>query len=369
MKNSFARLASCLIALVALHNESSVEAAPRRGLVPGTGTLIEYAGDNFEDTSWSFVNNFPKSSREQDERLRSPTGFSTNGRWIEGPERGHPDLMKVVPTPAGGLEGSEHALLIRTLKSGIPGYNTLDVQQDDLIANTISRLGMTIPVSDIPNVVARVYLPPADEWEDRSGPHFGFRISASTMVTESVSNGFFGSRSATKAEPYWPGIWVHFRSKTNRRVEEDSAFLTIRGNRQGRDVKMKDISADKFGWWTFGMSVTPDGMVHYYAKQGVEDLTAADYLTSQFPYSFSAQRFRTYFFDVCNKNDGRTWSTPFVIDDPKLYVVNSGRVVASVKRKMEREARREAQRNAKSKSKRSSKQQAASQPTKNAKRR
>ena len=347
MTHSIRCLALCsLAACVLLLLNQDIHAGPGGSIVPGTGTLIDYVGDDFEDTDWSFVNNFPKSSREQDERLRGPTGYSVNKRWKEGPERGQPDHMKVVPTPPGGLPGSNYSLLMRTLNSGIPGTRTYTVQQDDLIANCISRLGTSIPVGDMPNVVARVYLPPADEWEDRSGPHFGFRISASTTATETVSKGFFGSRSETKVEPYWPGMWIHFKSKTSRKVEEDSAFLTVRGNRRGQDVKYLEIPQEKFGWWTLGMSVTPNGEIHYYAKPGVEDLTEADYITSQFPYSFSAQRFRTFFFDVCNKDDGTSWSTPFIIDDPELYLVNASRVASNVKRKIEREARTEARRQA-----------------------
>ncbi|MCH8243420.1 MAG: hypothetical protein IH897_12550 [Planctomycetes bacterium] len=344
MNPSLIRYASYLVAFAVVQTLSlPTEAA--RPVVPGTGTLIDYVGDDFEDASWDFKHNFPKSSREQDSRLRSPTGRSLNGRWIEGPERGQPDYMQVVPTPAGGLAGSNYALLMQTLNSGIPGRHLNNVQQDDLIANCISRIG-TISPSEIPSVVTRVYLPPADEWENRSGPHFGFRISASTVTTEK-SSGFFGGRSETKAEPYWPGIWIHFRSKTSRRTEKDSAFLTIRGNRMGRDVRYKEIPEEQFGWWTFGMSITGDGQIHYYAKPGVEDLTAADHITSQFPYSYKAQRFRTFFFDVCNKDDGKSWSTPFVIDDTRLYVVNDARIAAVVNRKMQREAKRKAQQNAK----------------------
>ena len=341
-------LASSLLAVAVM----SVSAHAARPVVPGTGTLIDYVGDNFEDTSWDFKHNFPKSSREQDERLRSPTGFSTNGRWKEGPERGQPDQMQIVPTPAGGLTGSHHALLVRTLNSGIPGRRMFDVQQDDLIANCISRVG-TLSPGEIPSVVSRVYLPPADEWENRSGPHFGFRISAQTTTTESVpGRGFFAAaRTETKAEPYWPGMWIHFRCKGTRGHKEDSAFITVRGDRMGRDVRYKEIPADQFGWWTLGMSMTGDGQIHYYAKPGVEDLTAADHLTSQFPYSYSAQRFRTFFFDVCNKDDGKSWSTPFVIDDSYLYVLNDSRVTSVVKRKMQLEARRAKQRSANSKSK------------------
>ena len=79
----------------------------------------------------------------------------------------------------------------------------------------------------------------------------------------------------------------------------------------------------------------------------MDDLTAEDYLTSQYPYSYHAERFRTFFFDACNKNDGKTWSTPFVIDDPQLYLMNPSRVAGTIKRKVEREARMKAQRAAK----------------------
>ena len=359
MNHPFLRLASAMLAAGLVSSFAvQLEAAPGGSVVPGTGSHIDYVGDDFEDNNWSFINNFPKSSREQDERMRSPTGKSTNNRWKEGPERGQPDQLKVVPTPPGGLLGSNYSLLMRTVNSGIPGRRTFTVQQDDLIANCIGRLGSTISPGDIPNVVARVYLPPAEEWENRTGPHFGFRISTSTVATKRASKGFFGSRGETKAEPYWPGIWVHFRSKGSRNAKEDSAFLTVRGNTRGQDVRYKEIPVEQFGWWTLGMSVTPNGQIHYYAKQGVDDLTEKDYLTSQFPYSYSAQSFRTFFFDICNNDDGKTWSTPFIIDDPKLYLVNASRVAANVKRKVERDARREAQKNAK-KSRSAKKQQTA----------
>jgi hypothetical protein len=87
------------------------------------------------------------------------------------------------------------------------------------------------------------------------------------------------------------------------------------------------------------MTLTPDGQVHYYASPGVDPLTAQDYLTSQYPYSFRAERFRTFFFNICNRNDGRTWSTPFVIDDPQLFLVNASRVQSIVDRKEQAQQR------------------------------
>jgi hypothetical protein len=311
--------------------------APSSAFVPGSGTCIDYVSDDFEDSTWQYIHKHPKSSREQDERVRMPTGGSTNGRWNEGPERGQPDQLEVAPTPTGGLEGSSRALIMRTLHSGIPGFNSRDVQQDDLIANCTSRLRGGIPVGERPSCTVRVYLPPADQWENRSGPHFGYRTSASTMTT-GKTKGLFSSSRESEVEPYWPGMWIHFRSQGSRGAKADSAYIAVRSNRMGHDFPAREIPVDQFGWWTLGMSYSADGMVHYYASPGVDELTQADYLTSQFPYGFQARQLRTYFFDVCNLNDGRTWSTPFVIDDPKLFVMNPTRVNSIVAQKQSQEA-------------------------------
>ena len=99
MKITFSRTL-CALSCALMMSSSALAARP---VVPGTGTKIDYVGDDFEDTEWSFVHRFPKSSREQDHQLRSPTGYSTNGRWVEGPERGQPDHMQIVATPAGGI--------------------------------------------------------------------------------------------------------------------------------------------------------------------------------------------------------------------------------------------------------------------------
>jgi len=313
------------------------QGATAQGVVPGTGTLIDYVGDTFEDPDWEFVQQGMKSSKENDERTRSPLGYSTNRRFFEGPERGYPDLLKVIPTPDGGLPGSEHALLMRTLRSGVPGRVTRGVQQDDLIVDCISRLGTAIRPSELPNCVVRLHMPPPEEWENRSGPHFGIRIGLSTTKRERQSGLFGMGRTEVTAEPYWPGMWIHFRSETDRNVEQDSAFLKVRGNRSGRDFYVSEI--EQFGWWTFGMSVTADGAVHYFAHPGVEPLTAADHITSQYPYSFRAEQFRTFFFNICNRDDGASWSTPFVIDDPQLFVVRSDRIESIVQRKLQRQQR------------------------------
>ncbi len=295
-----------------------LEAAP---LVPGTGTPVPQVGDDLEDPAWKFLHHHPKSSDEQDERQRTPTGKSANGRWYEGIKRGQPDVIRTVPTPEGGLAGSERSLLIRTLRSGIPGRFSYQMQQDDLIVNCQPRLGRTISISQSPNCVVRVFMPPFDQWEDRSGPTFGFRLALQThawkVPDKKRRRGFWSSskKEFTK-EIYWPGMFVQFRSQTDRRFDKDAAVLTIRGNTRGGDFLGPAIT--QTGWWTLGMSCTPDGQAHYFASPGVDDLTAEDHIASQFPYGYKAEQFRTFFFNVCNRDDGRTWGTPWIVDDPTL---------------------------------------------------
>jgi hypothetical protein len=230
-----------------------------------------------------------------------------------------------VPTPEGGIAGSTSSLLIRTLNSGIPGSLSYKMEQDDLIVNCSDRLRSGIPVGQGPSCVTRVYVPPFDQWENRSGPSFGFRISVEThawRVPEEKRNkrNFFGGTYPKEfgLETYWPGMFIQFRSETDKQFGKDSAYFTIRGDQRGADFKGPEITEE--GWWTLGMSCTGDGQVHYYIRKGVEDLTAADYIGSQFPYGYKAERFKTFFFNVCNQHDGRTWSTPWIIDDPVLFV-------------------------------------------------
>ena len=277
-------------------------------LVPGIGEKITNAGDDFEDPNWSYVFNNPKNSSELDGQSRLPNGYSRNRRWFEGPMRGHPDVLQRVPTPEGGLSGSRGSLLMRSLYTGTPDRPSYHSQQDDFIANVRGAMGRGVPVAWLPSFVVRVYMPPFDEWERRTGNTFAIRAGA------------HGSRPNGKEpiEEYWPGLWVVFNSKSDRRHKEDAAYFLIRSGPNGRDLRGPDIK--KTGWWTMGMSFTADGQVHYYAKPGIEDLTAADRVSSQYPYGFTCSQFDTFFFDLISADDGRTWSTSWIIDDPAFYV-------------------------------------------------
>ena len=292
----------------------------QRPVIPGTGSEILGVSDDFEDPSWHYIPNDPKSTEDIDENQRQPLGKSSNGRWYEGIKRGHPDVVKRVATPAGGLPGSEGALLMRSLYTGIPGRPSGKMHQDDFICNIQYRLRRKIDVAEVPSVTTRVFLPPVAEWEKRSGPHFGFRLALETTAMVEKEIGPFGmKRKQMDNEVYWPGLFIEFESKDDSKRTEDYAHFRVRSNRRGGDFRGPQITTT--GWWTLGMSVTPDGMVHYYASPGVEELTEDDYITSQLPYGYRAERFRTFFYNVCSADDGRRWSTTFIVDDPKVYLL------------------------------------------------
>lgn len=293
-------------------------------VVPGTGTFQAKASDDFEDPEWVFTHNFPKSSSNIDKQTRYPSGKSNNNKWFESLKRGQPDVIKRVTPPAGGLPGSTGAMLMQTLNSGIPGYSSRKWQQDDLLVDVTNALGGFVPVAWSPNVVVRLYIPEFDQWENRTGTSFGFRASVLAQRSTrggSRRSGLFGFRSrfsgGTESETLYPGMFIQFNSKTNG-YKEDSAFFIIRADERGYDYTGPQIK--QTGWWTIGMSFTPDGRIHYYGKPGVENLTPADHIASHNYHDYRCVRFNTYFFDVCNANDGRTWSTPWIIDAPAMYM-------------------------------------------------
>lgn len=316
--------AASLLAVNAL-SQTILAAPPVNVLVPGTGVQLTQCGDDFEDPNWVFNPNGPKSSEEIDKQQRLPLGKSANGRWFEGAKRGYPDVVKRVATPSGGLVGSEGALLLQSRLTGVPGRISYEMQQDDFIGNVQYRTGGPLSVDQAPSFTTRVYMPPLNEWENRVGPHFSFRSAIETTKMEKGKFIFSGSHEEN--EIYWPGLFILMEYKKNEEGRmERQAFFRVRANQNGGDVRGPNIEV--MGWWTLGLSFSPDGQVHYFAKPGVEELTRADHIASSLPYGYRCERIRAFFYNSVNKEDGKTWSTPFVIDDPKVFVANSGRMAS-----------------------------------------
>lgn len=295
---------------------SAVPAASAQGVVPGRGKLLTRALDDFEDPDWKWIPNGPKSSNEDDNQRRYPAGHSANGFWAESMKRGMPDHILRIPTPPGGLPGSKGSLLICTLNSGIPGRISLEPMQDDLILNCSQRVGQ-IPVGRSPNFTVRVWMPEWEDWSTYNGSHFGIRGACRTTTTERKGK-FLFARDVQTTEPYWPGVFIQYMPTGGKDGGPAAAWI-IRGNNQGNDYRGPAIT--KPGWWTVGMSFTPDGRCHYYLSEGVDELTVADHVGSAFPYGYRCEQFVTLFFNSLSKNNGREWGTPFVVDDPKVYAM------------------------------------------------
>ena len=276
-------------------------------LVPGTGQKVAGMGDDFEDEKFSYTYNLPKASKEIDERTRLPGGRSSNGRWSEGALRGTPDHVRRIETPEGGLANSQGSMLLQTLNSGVPGVLSYKGAQDDLLANSAVLRG-PVSVSSSPSVVTRVYVPSFDKFERRTGVSFGFRAAL---------KGYGGPKNPDELDDYWPGIFIRFMPKSNQPNSVDRARFLLRAGPTGADFWGPEIT--ETGWYTLGMSFTPDGSVHYYIKQGVENLTSADHVASRNPYGFQAKYFFTFFFNVLSSDNGKSWSTPWIVDDPTMY--------------------------------------------------
>ena len=278
-------------------------------VVPGTGIRVAKTGDDFEAEDWVYYPQHPKSSWNIDENIRQPGGSSKNFLWVEAAKRGQPDIIRRVETPPGGPEGSKGAMLIQSLYSGIPGRLSGQQQQDDLLHNVQGQVGRTIPVSWSPNCVCRCYVVHPRDWEQRNGATFGYRL------------GLVGYGRESSNEEYWPGIFVHMERGLKNNERTHAMRLWVRADQAGRD--MPSLTFEPETWFTMGMSCTPDGRCHFYAREGLEDLTAEDNIGSYWCYNYRAHSFQTFFFDVINQDDGRNVGTPWIIDDAMLYAASA----------------------------------------------
>lgn len=295
-------------------------------VIPGSGLRVRGFGDNFEAKDWEFTHNFPKSSYNLDKKTREPLGYSSNGLWFESAKRGQPDVVKIIAPPKGGILGSKGALLMRSLSTGIPGRRGRTSNQDDFLFDGDAA---PIPISKSPSVVVRVYFPPFKYWENSTDTSFGFRAALQATATKKKRR-LFRLRRVKKKELFYPGMFIQFNSETDADQIVDSAFFIIRGDNQGQDVVGPEIT--QTGWWTLGMSFTPDGKTHYFASPGVDDLTMADHIYSAQYRGLRFENFQTFFFDIVSKDNGRSWSTPWIVDDPWVHVGQRARFATRSRR-------------------------------------
>ena len=306
------RLAAALLVALGI---GTLRAEP---VIPGTGQKLDQVGDDFEDQGWEYIFNSPKSTRDLDEQDRLPAGEAKNGRWYEGMKRGHPDVVKRVPTPPGGLPGSQGSLLLQSLWTGSPGPAAAVLGPGRLDCRRLVSPGRLDPGRLLSQCRRPGFLASRGHLGESDGAAFWLPHRAGNHGR--IGRGRMCDSPIPGPRPKPIGRACSSSSKARpTKAESDYAYLRIRADQSGGDFRSKQITTT--GWWTLGMSVTPDGMVHYFAGPGVDNLTQEDYLGSQYPYGLRAEGFKTFFFNVCNGDDGRNWSTAWTIDDPSVFVV------------------------------------------------
>ena len=135
--------------------------------------------------------------------------------------------------------------------------------------------------------------------------------------------GMFGRRRSYNPnrrvwDTFYPSFFISFNSKADGH-EKDSAEFIIRGSDANVDYTAMEIK--QTGWWTLGISFTPDGRAHYYASPGVDDLTKSDHIASHFSQGVRAEYFNSFYFNVCNQDRG-DWSTEWIVDNPTVYTLD-----------------------------------------------
>lgn len=137
----------CVLSLTAFAQEAN-ETTNVSGVLGRTFPLRDL-WDDFEETKWC---------------------YDCGGLWRSGSGDGVPEILKRVPTPVGGKEGSKGSLEIRT--------NKIDRDQSPsmeklLTAEFKDKLKRKLKRVHKPVFIVRVWLPPFNQWGDHYT--FGFR--------------------------------------------------------------------------------------------------------------------------------------------------------------------------------------------------
>ena len=248
----------------------------------------------------------PRAATSRMNNSAARAAFRATACGTKARKRGTPDVVKRVATPPGGIEGSTGALLFATKYSGIPGTISNEQQQDDLLMMFDRRLGRSISMS----LAAELH---------------GARLPAAVRTVGEAQRPVV--RHAGRLPR--PQAGRQHRKPIGPACSCCSATQTARASRKtspsSRSAPARAATTSAAsrsyepGWWTLGMSFSPDGQIHYYASHGVDDLTADDYLDVAVSRTASAAcRSTTSSSTWPTGTTAASWSTQWVIDDPKI---------------------------------------------------
>lgn len=274
-----------LLSSIPLSLQSKAEETTSVSNILGRTVRLDVLCDDFEDINWNY--DFQKDS-------------CYRGFWRGGSGRGVPEVLTRVKTPDGGKSGSTGALEIRTNKID---NDSVPNQEDFLTAEFTQKLGRKLTQANQPVFIARVWLPPLEQWGDYYS--FGFRHESFPK------NG----------NKYYPSIWIRF----DKQAEQKPVFFFRIGTGVAKDVYGGPIGQP--GWWTLAIAFDKDGIGHYYACPGVDNPTERNKMfdTTQFRTTNGTDNpsmdYVNYsFFSLGYPSEGNT-SPRFVIDDYEVWVV------------------------------------------------
>ena len=278
------------LSTILLPLQSKADDATSASNVLGRTVRLDALCDDFEDVDWNY---------DYQKRL------CYRGFW-RGADRGEPELLKRIGTPAGGKHASTGALEIRTIDNKDDNFPN---QEDFITVEFKKILGRNLIRADQPVFIVRVWLPPFDQWT-KDHNNFGFRAAPRSK----------------KISEYYPSIWLFYNNRAIRRVEPSPLFVFrigtgVAGDEVGGPIKQP-------GWWTLALAFDKKGVGYYYARPGVG-------LPTEKHRMFDTTLFRTIdgsdnptmdhvgytFFSLGYPVDDRI-SPRFVIDDYEVWVIN-----------------------------------------------
>ncbi|MBP8791785.1 MAG: T9SS type A sorting domain-containing protein [Lutibacter sp.] len=198
--------------------------------IPGTGTAVKSL--NFEAAS------------QLTETFNYGAGWAGTGFGLTGTQRGAPESVSVIANPQPVTGSGNQVLAFRSFDrdaawfaanpSTISYYTGVDDEDQDDFFMTGS--GWT--PAETPSVMMHIFVP---DYLDNNNIVTSLRMPIK-----------FDAKGASYSS--WPGVWCH------------GTFFVLRG--PGRRDILKDTNAPNGGkntWWTFGVSIAPDGDIQYYA--------------------------------------------------------------------------------------------------------
>lgn len=238
--------------------------------------------------------------------------------WHPSP-KGGPELLRTVPTPTEGLNGSRKSLEIRT--------NAIDSDetpyQEELVSPYFSKIfGRHLTQADQPVFIVRVWLPPFYQWGDYYA--FAFR--------QAVHN-------HNRPNPeYYPSIWLRYNNSPLRPFQKGANFYFRIGTDDTEDQLGKPIP--EAGWWTLVIAFDDGGVGHYYASPGTDAPTEADEMfdTTQFETKSGAinpfmQDVAYSFFSIAYLEQGNV-SPQIAIDNFEVWVVKQDKPISGKQSKI-----------------------------------